>query len=234
MRRRRNRKKILQISLVIVVGCFVLSTSGRALLRASSSAQGKNTATAEVVEVVALGEQVDDADLPCDLWQVAANNGPLNRVASLEHATGHWNMWSQASTNASAPQIYVSKILENGLCVLPYTPAVTYITDTVPLEVARSLTFQYIDAIAESQGGMDAYKANILRSFEVDESAAHVGEYGEELEVERDVPLIDSVILWAYEVHGIELPEGSYEVLDIDDEWDYAETSDPLTGAQRL
>ncbi|MEO0644902.1 MAG: hypothetical protein AAFZ17_01900 [Cyanobacteria bacterium J06650_10] len=233
MRRRRNRKTIILSAVVITTICLALSGIGRWFLR-TTAAQEKGNAIVEAVEVVNFGEQVDAEDLPCDLWQVAANNGPLNRVASLEHATGHWTMWSQASTNASAPQIYVSKILENGLCVLPYTPAVTHITDTVPLEVARALTFQYIEVIAESQGGMDAYKANILRSFEVDEHAAHVGEYGEPLEAERDIPLIDSVILWAYEAHGIELPEGSYEVLDIDNEWDYAETSDPLTGAQRL
>ncbi|MEM6453183.1 MAG: hypothetical protein AAF703_23060 [Cyanobacteria bacterium P01_D01_bin.105] len=95
------------------------------------------------------------------------------------------------------------------------------ITNRVPLDVARALTVQFYQVIAEGFGGIEIYREHMTSSSSDDievENSADLPVPGGETEV---LPEITSVDLWALQELGIILPPKTYSVLDIDDAWQY-------------
>ena len=108
-------------------------------------------------------------------------------------------------------------------CGIAYHQYDEAITNRVPLEVARSLTLQFYQKLADVQGGVSAYQKFLNESY----VAATVEEH--ELDssfrsgspTEHQLAIVTSVEAWAYEQMGITLPKGTYQVLNIDDAWIY-------------
>ncbi|MEM9008677.1 MAG: hypothetical protein AAGE59_34855, partial [Cyanobacteria bacterium P01_F01_bin.86] len=156
------------------------------------------------------------------------NGYEFTQVGEVDHTTGLFQMWAYP-THGYGPQTIVSKVTVHGVCGLAYSRGDEHLTDRVPLEVARDLTLQYFSAIADSQGGVEQYQSNITASFNEPPESSF-----DPPETEPSPVEIDSVTKWAYDQLGIQFPAGRYTVRDIDNEWDYSDTSDPVTGEQRL
>lgn len=95
----------------------------------------------------------------------------------------------------------------------------TYITERVPLAVARDLTTQFYRKIVNAQGGVESYEQNVRASL-APPNSNHQHSSVHTNQPQSGLP-ITSVDEWAMNEIGIILPPGTFTVTDIDDEWQY-------------
>ncbi|MGB3766578.1 MAG: hypothetical protein WA947_08460 [Phormidesmis sp.] len=163
-------------------------------------------------------------ELPCESLQNVANRGvEVEHIGDYQHESGLFQMWLYQDENLGIPVTNVTKVTNQDICVLAYSQYDEAITNRVPLEVARSLTLQLHQKLADISGGVEAYKANFLASvndegegYDFDPSTPGNNDSNRDQTIE-----INSVDKWALEQLGIALPEGRFRVIDIDDAWQY-------------
>lgn len=91
------------------------------------------------------------------------------------------------------------------------------ITERVPLSVARSLTKQLFQSLAETSGGIEQFKTEIMQNLEHSREVRESGRRS----MSAEMPDYTSVEIWALNEIGITIPDGYYELIDIDDRWAY-------------
>lgn len=167
---------------------------------------------------IAVGELADAGDLHCESLRASASRGVEHQlVGEVEYQSAVFQMWLYVSPYTFMPEVTISKSMENGLCGIVYAPSMDeYITERTPLEAARQLNLQYYKVIAEEYGGIEAYGRNIESVFSgTAERHDHPDEHSDE------PARITSLDKWTFDQLGIELPEGTYTVIEIDDAWIY-------------
>lgn len=173
---------------------------------------------------IGVGPVTQPDDIPCGSLRDHANQGgEVELVAEVVHDTGKFQMWLHEEQGTVLTT--VSKVTDSGICVLAYTPYDEEITNRVPLDVARDLSLQLHHKLAAARGGMDAYRAEIVESFTVDNTEVFDRDPNTpgNNETGRVIPPaeITSIDKWVFDQLQIVLPEGTYIVRDIDNAWEY-------------
>ncbi|MBE9062879.1 hypothetical protein [cf. Phormidesmis sp. LEGE 11477] len=157
---------------------------------------------------------------PCESLQNMIDRGVNVELDAEVDSYGElFQMWSYVGPETRVPETIVTKVMVSGLCGLAFTPYDEYITNRIPLDIARELTLQSYYPLIEEAGGIEQYREQITSVF----SGTYVAErsHGSYTDTERPPIEINSVDKWAFDQLGIVLPEGSFVVLNIDDEWEY-------------
>jgi hypothetical protein len=144
-------------------------------------------------------------------------------VGEEQGTHGIYRMWTYRDPEQGTDIKRVSMRFGD-MCATMYDSRVDdAITNRVPLIIARNLTLDAIRKIAEEQGGLEAYRQNILNSY-TEMLEDDLGPHPLRPDAPSDngqLPIITSVDLWALNEVGVILPMNTYEVNNIDDAWIY-------------
>lgn len=157
-------------------------------------------------------------EFPCTSLQDMSDRGvDIELIAEVESGRELFQMWLYQDPNTMMLETTVSKVMVSGICGLAYTPNDEAITNRVPLDIARQLRLQSYEVLIEQAGGLEAYQAHVTGAFD-GTGHIHGPHDGED---NNYLIKIESVDKWALDQLGIELPAGTYEIVDIDDAWQY-------------
>lgn len=212
----RIRRKLVSISLLVaaaVIGFDVIS-------KAIDARVNYSTYPIDFPDVALVSTAANNP--ACSLLDNPANYPNAELVGSQEGESGLYELWLYEHPITTELLRYVSLDL-GGMCGLAYDEDFDEaITSHVPLDVARSLVYQMFSYYAEEVGGIDVYRDRMLRSInDPSSSGQEMHGYIDPGENVDTSVKIDSVDLWAFNQLGINLPAGSYTVIDIDNAWAY-------------
>ena len=212
---RRRTRKISAITGVVAFAIIGFHGITRAIEADVESAYQKSW------DAVLVSSEIDDASANTEQIKCQPTVAPgieIELVGEVESERGLYRMWFYDSPNGDYATDVTVKWGE--ACGLAFTRYDEAITNRVPLEIARSLTLQLYREAAKVQGGVEQYSANMSASFaeaiEHNDGYSYRGQAPEDPRAE-----ITSVQAWAFGQLGIELPEGSYRIRDIDNAWQY-------------
>ena len=175
------------------------------------------------------GTVVNIGDLKCGYLQEKARQGnTIERVGEyIDNRNIPYTMWYFAEDGIPTTIVTFDYY---GACGLAYSPDLNeYITEAVPLEVARQLMLQFYQAIAAEQGGIESYRESVAEAFTTPRVAEGYVPGDEPIDPVAPT-VITSIDEWVFKQLEIDLPEDSYTVIDIDNEWvyeDYDPTNPP-------
>ena len=164
---------------------------------------------------------VQRTEPPCRSLQNMVDRGvDIELEAEVESYGELFQMWGYIGPETRVPETIVTKVMVNGLCGLAFTPYDDHITNRIPLDIARELTLRSYYPLIEEAGGIEQYAERVISIFNHTYVPEHShGSYSTDAE---EPPVeINSVHKWAFDQLGIVLPEGSFVVLNIDNEWEY-------------
>ena len=149
-----------------------------------------------------VGTQTDSRGVPYAMW--------LYEPASEDEEMG--------TDSGSENSVLMVTSLFGQACGLAYNANYGgYITERVPLSVARSLTSQLFKYFSDNAGGFEQFKTDILQTLEYSYDMRASGRRF----MDSEEPTYTSVEIWAFNDIGITIPTDYYKLVDIDDKWIY-------------
>lgn len=225
--KRRTRKLLLLFVSTFLVAISIGSVISRTVEADADRLSPVPIVSAEEVSTYTNIESSDRFQLaqnfvvpPCESLRNMIDRGiNVELDAEVESYGELFQMWSYIGPETRVPETIVTKVMVSGLCGLAFTPYDDHITNRIPLDIARELTLQSYYPLIEEAGGIEQYREQVTSIFSG--TYVHERSHGPYTDAERAPIEIDSVDKWAFDQLGIVLPEGSFVVLDIDDEWEY-------------
>ena len=221
-----NKRRTRKILFIFIATVLVVVSIGSIISKAVGiDADRPSYKTGVRTEEVSIKNEysaqlVQRTEPPCRSLQNMVDRGvDIELEAEVESYGELFQMWSYIGPETRVPETIVTKVMVSGLCGLAFTPDDDYITNRIPLSVARELTLQSYYPLIEEAGGIEQYTEQVISIFDHTYVSEH--SHGSYTDAEEPPIEITSVDKWAFDQLGIALPEGSFVVLNIDDEWEY-------------
>ena len=221
---KKNRKRLF-LSLAACVITVTMKMVTGAVEADVSNNWSSITLVNKVEQGIELIQVKNGPVFPCESMQNRIDAGEYAEiVATVRDGDFEYQMWQfsvpEIPLLVGVTQTNLDRSVCIGIAVSGYEPPGTPITETLALPVARKLTLGSMQTQIEREGGIEAYQSAITQSFYVNAHGYESGTGDDDVVADLQFQ-IDSVTIWAFDQLGIELPEGRYTVVDIDNAYVY-------------
>lgn len=218
---RKHKRFVMTMTLTaVIVGVTSLTMN---LIKADVNNSWNVSLNASQPPATLVSSRKQDTRVVCEVIQARIDRGESVRLLSVaDDGDRQYQMWDYIDPR-NIPRISVTTTINSdqtcfGMPVTGYEYAGTPITETIPLDIARELILGAHEIGMAEAGGLAEYQQIMDRTFIFDGTNLFAGEGGVP---QTPIVKIDSVNVWALTELGVSLPEGRYEIVNIDDAWKY-------------